>query len=216
MAAEIMETTLVMHPSPQVISVIFVLVLVAVGSFVHALSPPTTTSVYATGKKPTTKAQQPSPAISNDLDKLPRPVAQMREAILDAVRRGRVKDLKYAIDLNELRPDFGEKKGVDPITHLIKSSSDGKGLSVLAAIGNLLAAPYAIVRAGADIENNRIYVWPYLAEMDLGKLKPHQMVDLYRLVPHEVAIKMIKGRKWTGQRLAIGADGVWHGFAQNH
>ena len=65
---------------------------------------------------------------------------------------------------------------------------------------------------GQDLENNIIYVWPYLAEMDLSKLSPVQEVDLLRLVGPAEAKTMREKKKWTWWRLTIGADGTWHSF----
>jgi len=65
---------------------------------------------------------------------------------------------------------------------------------------------------GQDLENNIIYVWPYLAEVELDKLTPAQEVDLLRLVGAAEAKAMREKKKWTWWRLTIGADGTWHSF----
>ena len=68
---------------------------------------------------------------------------------------------------------------------------------------------YAVVRRGADIENNKTYVWPYFAEMPLDKLTPRQEVELLRLVPASTMREMKAKGKYTHWRLVIGADGTW-------
>ncbi len=46
----------------------------------------------------------------------------------------------------------------------------------------MLEMPPAELPLGKDLENNIIYVWPYLAEAKLDKLTPAEEVDLLRLV----------------------------------
>jgi len=65
---------------------------------------------------------------------------------------------------------------------------------------------------GRDLENNRIYIWPYFAEVPLAKLTPAQEVELLRLVPPAAVKAMRAAGRYTHWRLAIGADGTWHSF----
>ena len=46
---------------------------------------------------------------------LPQPVMQMCEAILEAVRSGKLEDLRIAIEMNELKPVIGDGANDDPI-----------------------------------------------------------------------------------------------------
>ena len=148
----------------------------------------------------------------NAVDALPAPVAEMRDAILSAVKDGRIEDLKLAIELNELKPSFDAAAGTDSIAHLKGLSADGEGYEILAILGELLEGEYATVPGGRDIENNKVYVWPRLAELPLGKLTPAQNVDLLRLVPPPLAKEMKEKGRYSYWRLAIGADGTWHSF----
>lgn len=132
--------------------------------------------------------------------------------ILSAVRAGRIEDLITAIEWNELPPDVADNSKTEPIAHLKSISKDGEGREILAALANLLALPPAKVHQGRDLENNAVYVWPYLAEAQLDKLTPEQEVDLYRLLPFAEAIELRQKARWTWWRLAIGADGTWHTF----
>jgi hypothetical protein len=145
-------------------------------------------------------------------DKLPPAVADMRSAILSAVETGDIADLDMAIELNELKPEFGQDKGQDPIAHLKSRSGDGQGREMLAILSRVLESGWAAIPGGRDIENNRIYVWPWLAEVPLDKLTPVQEVALYRLVSPAEAKAMREARRWMWWRLSIGADGVWHTF----
>ena len=170
----------------------------------------------AKGKADGAKKQQARPAadlqVSYGAAKLPAPVAEMREAILAAVRSGNIEDLRHAFELNELKPELGPEPVGDPVAYWRKVSGDGEGREVLAALAELLDAGYVTLPLGRDLENNRIYIWPYFAEVPLGKLTPAQQVELLRLVPPAAAKEMMTNGKYTWWRLAIGADGTWHSF----
>jgi hypothetical protein len=140
----------------------------------------------------------------------------MREAILAAVRAGRIEELRHAWELNELKPDLGaELAGGDPVAHWRKLSGDGEGLEILAVLGELLDGAYAVLPLGPDLENNRIYVWPYFAEVALDKLSPAQKVELLRLVAPAALAEMRAAGRYTHWRIAIGADGTWHSFRRD-
>lgn len=143
---------------------------------------------------------------------LPQSVIDMREQILAAVHSGDVDDLKDAIEWNEIPPDFGAGAKDDPIKHWKSFSTDGEGREVLAVIANLLALPPARLAIGKDPENTTVYVWPYLAELPAGTLKPEEEVDLYRIMPPAAAKAAKSAKDWKWWRLAIGADGTWHTF----
>jgi hypothetical protein len=68
---------------------------------------------------------------------------------------------------------------------------------------------------GKDLENNRVYVWPALAEAKLEALSPAEQVALLRLVSPAEAQSMREKKRWTWYRLVIGADGTWHAFAKS-
>ena len=144
--------------------------------------------------------------------KLPGNVDEMRENILAAVQLGAISELKTAIEWNELKPDFGDGANDDPIAYWKKISADGDGKEILAEIANILALPPQRLAIGKDAENNLVYVWPYLAELPLDRLTAAEQVDLYRLVPPELAKSMQEKKKWSWWRLAIGADGTWLTF----
>ena len=91
-------------------------------------------------------------------------------------------------------------------------SADGEGREILAILGQLLDAGYIVLPIGKDLENNRVYVWPYFAEMKLDALTPAQEVELMRLVPGTAFRGMKQTGKYTHYKLGIGADGTWHFF----
>jgi hypothetical protein len=150
--------------------------------------------------------------LGHGADKLPPAVADLRAAILSAVEAGDIADLKPAVELNEQKPDVGQDQGQDPIAYLKSRSGDGQGREMLAILSRVLEAGWASIPGGRDIENNRIYVWPWFAEVPLDKLTPAQEVALYRLVTPAEAKAMRAGTRWMWWRLSIGADGVWQTF----
>jgi len=143
---------------------------------------------------------------------LPAPVQEMREAILSAVSSGRIEDLRVAYDLNELKPDLAAEPVPDPVAFWQQISGDARALEVLAALGQILEAGYVVLPTGRDLENNRIYVWPYFAEVPLAQLSPAQDVELMRLLGAPAAREMKAKGRYSWWRIAIGADGVWHSF----
>jgi hypothetical protein len=192
------------------------------GSLFHLLSEPaaakssvkppdrSTAGQQAAGKEPVAKPAG-LPQIHYGTDALPPPVEEMREAILSAVRSGRIEALRHAWDLNELKPDLGVAAS-DPIAHWKQISGDGEGREILAALAQILDAGYVVLPLGADIENNRLYVWPYFAEVPLDRLTPAQEVELLRLVSPTALKEMRSDGTYTHWRIVIGADGTWHAF----
>lgn len=143
---------------------------------------------------------------------LPAPVEEMRQAILAASHSGNIEDLRIPLDWNELKPEVAAAANEDPIAYWKKNSGDGHGREILAVLAEILSMNAAELPFGKDLENNIIYVWPYLAEVQLDKLTPSQEVDLIRLVGTTEAKILREKKKWTWWRLTIGADGTWHSF----
>jgi hypothetical protein len=160
----------------------------------------------------TQSPKTPVPKVRYDTDALPRAVVELREAMLAAIEAGQIEELRQAYDMSDDKPDIGAPPKTDPIAHWKSVSGDTQGRDVLAALSLLLDTGYVAVRRGPDIENNQLYVWPYLAEMPLKQLTPRQEVELLRLVPASVAREMKEKGKYTHWRLVIGADGTWHAF----
>ena len=134
----------------------------------------------------------------------------MLEAMLAAIEAGDIEELRHAYDLNELKPDLGVPPQTDPVGHWKRISGDGEGREVLAALSLIVQAGYVVLPLGRDLENNRLYVWPYFAEWPLDRLSPRQQVELLRLVPPSALREMRDKGKYTHWRLVIGADGTWH------
>lgn len=149
-----------------------------------------------------------------DLDELPIPVLEMRDAILVAVESGDLEDLRTAIEWNELRPEFGVSKDDDPIEVWGKQSEDGKGSEILELLGKLLEDGPASLPIGRDHENNAVYVWPYLSEVPVKNLNAADREVLSAMMSEAELGDLLKHGKWTWYRLAIGADGTWHVFSK--
>lgn len=140
---------------------------------------------------------------------LPEHVADLRDAILAAARSGNIDELKAVFDMSGTAPDLGIPGAADPIAALKMQSADGKGQEVLANLIELLSMPPAARPFGSDIENNLLYIWPYLAERPLDKLTPSEEVDLYRLVSPAKAAEMHEKKRWMWWCVVITADGNW-------
>lgn len=143
---------------------------------------------------------------------LPPAVSGMRDAILEAVQSGRLEDLKAAFDLNELKPELAADPVSDPIAFWRATSSDGEGRTVLDALSILLDLPHIILPLGKDPENPGLYIWPAFADRPLHSLTAAEDADLIKLEAAPRAATMKAGGRYTGWRLVIGADGVWHSF----
>jgi len=156
------------------------------------------------------KQQVPPPQVRYGTEGLPRPVLDMREAMLAAIESGDIEELRHAYDLNESKPDLGAPPKTDPVAHWKRISGDGQGREVLAALSLILEAGYVVLPLGPDLENNQLYVWPYFAEWPLSRLTARQEVELLRLAPPSAAREMKEKGKYTHWRLVIGADGSWH------
>lgn len=191
------------------------LFLLAQFALVHCFGPvaPVLAQISSEKSSSAKKRQPAAPEVRYGSDRLPGPVQDMREAILSAVRAGRIEELRHAWDLNELKPDLGVALADgDPIAHWKRISGDGEGREVLAALGEILDAGYVALPLGRDLENNRVYIWPYFAEVALDKLTPAQEVELLRLISPAALKDMRSVGKYTHWRIAIGADGTWHSF----
>jgi hypothetical protein len=160
-------------------------------------------------------APVPAPNVRYGREGLPPPVQDMREAILSAVKSGRIEELRHAWELNELKPDLGVASVGDPVAYWRQISGDGEGREILAALAEILDTGYVVLPLGPDLENNRLYVWPYFAELPPDKLSPAQEVELLRLVSPAAVKDMRSAGKYTHWRIVIGADGTWHSFRRD-
>ena len=136
----------------------------------------------------------------------------MRDALLDAVSSGRLEELRAVMDLNELPPELGAEPVSEPIKFWRKLSADGTGADILAALALVLAQPPVATALGKDLENTRQFIWPAFADQPLTSLTPAELDQLHQLESPAKAAQMIKLGRYTGWRVVIGGDGVWHSF----
>lgn len=163
-----------------------------------------------------TTAAQPktrtSPATRPAPDTLPRPVQEMVDLILAAVREGRIEALADAVDWNEMKPDLASHPVPDPVAYWKSRSKAGDGRETLDVLDRLLAGKPAVVPLGRDLENNRLFVWPRFADTPLTALSPAETADLALLATPEALAAMRARNRYLGWRLVLGADGTWHTF----
>ena len=161
---------------------------------------------------PATSVQQQLAAANQPDRTLPAAVSGTRDAILEAVQSGHLEDLQAALDLNELKPELADVPVPDPMAFWRAVSADGNGRDILAIIGVLLDLPHAMTPLGKDLENTSLYIWPAFADRPLAQLTLEETVQLEQLeTAQKIAVMRVAG-KYTGWRLVIGADGVWHSF----
>lgn len=139
--------------------------------------------------------------------KLPGHVADTRDQLLAAVRAASLDELASIAEASHVRTDFGREHRGDARAALKALSADGRGHDVLAALADCLDVAPATLPLGRDLENNLIYVWPYLAEKPIDQLTPHDEIALYRLVPVAKVAEMREKKRWLWWRVAIAADG---------
>lgn len=138
---------------------------------------------------------------------LPAPVLEMREALLAAARSGSADDFKSAMDISPAKPDLGGDANQDILQILRAGSSGTDGHEALAALSEVLDVPPAILPLGRDLENNLVYVWPYLSTKPLDTLTAAEDIDLYRLVTPSKAAEMREKKRWLWWQIEIAADG---------
>jgi len=175
----------------------------------RSISAEAAADVTITGAAPTA-SQAVNPKVLYDFDALPDPVKRMLLQIASAAESGDIEAMRPVFESNELKPMVTISFVDDPIAFWKKASADGKGRDVLAAMLNVLSTGYVRVGQGKDA----IYVWPYFAETDLAKLTPAQEVELYRIVPPQLAHPMKTSGKYTYYRLGVSPTGVWQYFLQ--
>lgn len=155
------------------------------------------------------RAGEKPPAIQRDLSALPDAVRATRAAILEAARTGNVEEVRGVMEMNELMPMVSFGGASDPVRFWRETSDDKTGREYLAAMVEILQMPFVHLGKGTS---NEIFVWPYLAQLDLEKLTPAQEVDLYRLVSPDETKTMRDFGGYIWYRLGIGPDGTWHFF----
>jgi len=168
--------------------------------------------VAASDKLPDPEVQKTEshigPKVLYDATATPKLVQRILKMIILAAETGDIEEMRAVLESNELKPMVAAKHIDDPIAYWQEQSVDGTGRDILATMLNMLSSGFVLTGEGLDA----MYVWPYFAEADLTKLTPRQQVELYRLVPPKQAKAMMASGKYTGYRLGVAPDGIWHYF----
>lgn len=149
------------------------------------------------------------PRIYRDVSGLPPAVAATRAELMEAASTGDLEALRPIVE-GQPEPPVVTFGGVeDPIDFLRESSTDGEGRELLGILLELLEAPFAVLQ---QVEEQDLYVWPYLAAVRLDNLTPSELVELYKLVSHYDYESMLDAGGWYFFRIGIRADGSWAFF----
>lgn len=188
--------------------------LLALLGLVHVCAPAGEAWAQRAERKraPAAQSATGNPLIAYATEALPPPVLDMREAILAAVRSGRIEDLRVAVELNEMKPVIADGPVGDPIAHWRQVSVDGEGRDILVILGQILEAGYVTLPLGRDLENNKVYVWPYFVAVPPDQWTPTQEAELQRIVPASSIEAMKRAGAYNFYKLGIAADGTWHFF----
>ena len=141
-------------------------------------------------------------------EQLPPGVLRMHQALLRAARSGIIDRMREVLEVNELMPLINGKFIHDPVKHWKALSKDGSGREYLAQLSQILELPPVKVM----IKKEKLYIWPYFAQLPLNRLSPVELVRLYRLAPASKIAGMLKSNRYSHAQITLGADGTWHSF----
>jgi hypothetical protein len=146
--------------------------------------------------------------VLSDISKIPKPVARMRELIVEAAASGDIERLRPLLGKGPTQTQVGETDA-DPVETLKGLSGDPQGIEILAILLDVLSTGFVLVDKGTPDE---AYVWPYFTEKPLASLTPPEKVDLFRLVTAGDFAEMEEGGNYNFYRVGITPDGQWKFF----
>lgn len=153
---------------------------------------------------------EPSPEPRYDLESLPRPVARMRELLLEAARSGSVERVALLAGVGEEGAQLSlVPEGRDAATILREESGDGEGYETLAILAEVLEAGYVVLDPGEETE---LYLWPWFAAASIDELTPEETVAMFRVLTAADRDAMEEFGAYVFYRLGIDRDGVWRFF----
>ena len=157
------------------------------------------------------KADFPSGSLEilRDFSVLPPEVDRIRRAILTAAMSGDIDAMRVPIEMNEIPPIVARDKVADPIRYWRKVSGDGDGREILAILIQLFRTGFVKKHAAMGEE---LYIWPYFAELPIGKLSPAQQVELLTIVSPQRLKAMQASGRYDYYRIGIAQNGTWHFF----
>ncbi|EFL90643.1 hypothetical protein [Ahrensia sp. R2A130] len=159
------------------------------------------------------RAAQPSgpvPMVERDFTKLPVPVRETRQRILDAVETGNIEMLRPIVGTGEEATSLSiGGNEADPIDFLKEISGDGDGIEILAILKEVLETGYVHMDEGSDFE---LYVWPYFFAYPLDKLTGPQKVELFTIMTAGEVLDSEEFGSYIFYRVGITPDGRWAFF----
>jgi hypothetical protein len=148
----------------------------------------------------------PSGEIIRDMSKLPAPVRQMREKIIEAAASGIIERLRPLVNIGPNQTLIMNADSDDPVEMLKSFSGDPDGQEIMAIFLDLLSTGAVRLDAGKPDE---VYVWPYFAGKPLSTLTPPERVELLRIVTAGDLLGMEETGTYNFYRLGISPDGQW-------
>ena len=144
-----------------------------------------------------------------DVSKVPEPVRQMREKIVEAAASGDIERLRPLLTgAMPTQVTIGETTD-DPVRSLKELSGDSDGIEILAILLDVLQTGFAHVGKGTPDE---MYVWPYFTEKTLANLTAPEKVELLRIVTAGDYSDMLEFGGYNFYRVGITPKGDWKFF----
>jgi hypothetical protein len=163
----------------------------------------------AAGTAPAQEPEEPVEVLT-DVSRIPKPVARMRELIVEAAASGDVERLRPLLGKGETATEIGDgEEEADPVAAIKGLSGDNEGLEILAIMLDLLSTGFTVIDKGTPDE---MYVWPYFAAKPLASLTAPEKVDLMRLVTAGDVASMQEFGSYNFYRIGITPDGQWKFF----
>ncbi|MET0358905.1 MAG: hypothetical protein ABW055_05660 [Pararhizobium sp.] len=162
------------------------------------------------GKTPAAEVEEGPVEVLTDISKIPKPVARMRELIVEAAASGDIERLRPLLGKGETATAIGDsEEETDPVAAVKGLSGDADGLEILAIMLDVLSTGFTVIDKGTPDE---MYVWPYFAAKSLDSLTPPEKVDLMRLVTAGDVAAMQEFGSYNFYRIGITPDGQWKFF----
>ncbi|KQS80530.1 hypothetical protein ASG25_02765 [Rhizobium sp. Leaf384] len=163
-----------------------------------------------TAQPPGSETREGPVEVLTDVSKIPKPVARMRELIVEAAASGDIERLRPLLGKGETATAIGDSgEETDSVAAVKSLSGDADGLEILAIMLDVLSTGFTVIDKGTPDE---MYVWPYFAAKPLDSLTPPEKVDLMRLVTAGDVASMQEFGSYNFYRIGITPDGQWKFF----
>jgi hypothetical protein len=160
-------------------------------------SPPAGTETDAT-EEPAEESTEPH------IDEgLPAPVADTRQALIDAAATGDLENLRPLLPDDGFSFSFGASE--DPIAYWRRRQAEGE--DILGLIQRLLELSHTEV--GAGTQGPTMYVWPFAFDRPYESLSSAELVMLEEAIGPEGMASYEESGQYLHYRIGIEADGTW-------